>query len=115
MASPDESPRRLATGDRVRAANFVLDEGLRIWPLQDDPDGRWRVVDVADQAVRGELMRGPFHDCQRAHPDAVPGINDNESVPPGTLGTVDHVDADNLFVRWDNGRRLGVTDADLAS
>lgn len=38
-----------------------------------------------------------------------PAIDDNVTVPVGTEGTVDHVDSvGTVFVRWDNGRRLGV-------
>jgi len=98
-------------GDRVRAVNFTLDEGLRIWPV-DAGAGEWRVVRVADQAVQEELCRGSQFYCQNAHPDATFGINDNETVPPGTLGTVDHKDASNLHVKWDNGSSIAATERD---
>lgn len=43
-------------------------------------------------------------------------IDDNLTVPPGTEGTVTHVDdAGTLFVEWDNGRHLGVTVEDEVS
>jgi uncharacterized protein DUF4314 len=102
--------REFREGDRVRAVNFVLDEGLRIWPMQDDPEHRWRVVQVSGQRVTGELMIGNNVECQRAYPDAVFGINDNESVPPGTEGTVHNVDAyGSVSVKWDNGRSIKAT------
>ena len=35
-------------------------------------------------------------------------INDNIAIPPGTLGTVDSVDAaGTVHVKWDNGAFLG--------
>lgn len=102
-------------GDRVRAVEFKLDEGLRIWPIQSGEHvGKWRLVRVTGQEFE-ELSEAPFADfylLQQAHPDATPGVNDNESVPPGTEGRVDHADSHNLFVAWDNGRRLGVTEQD---
>lgn len=37
------------------------------------------------------------------------GVDDNVSVPPGTLGTVDSLDAGGtIHVDWDNGVRLGL-------
>jgi hypothetical protein len=36
-------------------------------------------------------------------------IDDNLTVPPGTLGTVDHIDdAGTIFVQWDNGSGIGL-------
>lgn len=107
--------RGLREGARVEAVNFWLDEGLRIWPIQEGegPTGKWRVVRVADQAVQEEVMRGTSQECQDAHPDARFGINDNESVPPGRLGTVESVtESGQIWVAWDNGRRLAFTDKD---
>ena len=114
----------LQEGDRVRAVFFSLDEGLRLWPVQDDPaNAQWRVVRVAGQEVT-ELCRGDQVECLARYPDAVYGINDNESVPPGTEGTVDHVTelgalsqaagfpARQVFVKWDHGRRLAFYDRD---
>jgi hypothetical protein len=106
--------REYREGDRVRAVNFVLDEGLRIWPIQNQHLGtareNWRVVRVADQRVTETLAVGPFHRCQADFPDALPGVNDNESVPPGTEGTVVSVDdGGTVHVRWDNDRHIGVT------
>lgn len=35
-------------------------------------------------------------------------IDDNLTVPPGTFGTVDHVDdTGTVFVTWDNGSSIG--------
>lgn len=35
--------------------------------------------------------------------------DDNDHVPAGTLGSIDHVDdAGTIHVRWDNGCRLGL-------
>lgn len=103
-------PADYSEGDRVRAVNFVLDEGLRIWPI--DNGKTWRVVRVADQAVQEELFRGGQLDCQAKYPDATFGINDNESVPPGTEGVVDHVSDSQLGVTWANGRRLMCVEKD---
>lgn len=101
--------REYSEGDRVRAVNFVLDEGLRIWPMPND-NARWRVVRVADQEVKEVIAFGLFAGLQADYPDARPGINDNESVPPGTEGTVEGVDGvGTVQVRWDNGRHIGVT------
>lgn len=103
----------LTEGARVEAVNMWLDEGLRIWPVQDSgPTGVWRVVRVADQEVKEELMRGTSPECQARYPDAVFGINDNESVPPGTLGTVEGVNSLQAWIAWDNGRRLALTEKD---
>ena len=36
-------------------------------------------------------------------------IDDNITVPPGTQGTVHHIDdAGTVFVRWDNGSTIGL-------
>lgn len=107
----------LHEGDRVEAVRFVLDEGLRIWPIWGDdskPTSEWRVVRVTGQRDEDieELYRGSGGECMSKYPDARHGINDNETVPPGTLGTVDHVTDVQVFVRWDNGSRLAFTDRD---
>src|SRR3954467_1849008 len=107
----------LHEGDRVEAVRFCLDEGLRIWPLFGEdgrPTGVWRVVRVAGQADEDivEVFRGLSGECSSEYPDAVYGINDNETVPPGTQGTVDHVTDVQVFVLWDNGARLAFTDRD---
>jgi hypothetical protein len=100
-------------GQRVRAVEFTIDPGTRIWPMQDDSN-LWRVVFVrgAHAGDYDTLFAGTQSECEARHPDATYSINDNESVPPGTLGTVDHQDSHNLFVKWDNGRRLGVNEDD---
>lgn len=106
----------LEQGDRVEAVRFCLDEGLRIWPIQesDAPTGEWRVVRVVGQRDEDvtELMRGTSPECQDKHPNARFGINDNESVPPGTQGTVEGVTSVQVWVHWDNGRRLAFTSND---
>lgn len=109
----DERRRQFPPGTRVRAVRFVLDEGLRIWPDQDWP-GRWRVVRVANQRVEATLTEGTSAECQERYPDAVFGIDDNESVPPGTEGTVTDVDdAGTVKVAWDNGRSIGFLSSDV--
>lgn len=36
-------------------------------------------------------------------------MNDSQAVPPGTRGTVDHVDdLGTIHMNWDNGRTLGI-------
>lgn len=107
-----KSDLKLSEGDRVRAVWFTLDTGLRIWPDQTDPNcATWRVVQVSEHSF-AELFRGDQQECLARYPDATYGVNDNESVPPGTLGTVETVHRINSFVRWDNGRRLGLTPND---
>lgn len=112
-------PKDHAEGDRVRAVHFSLDDGLRIWPI-DPADGNgngWRVVRVAGDgpdATIDELFRGDQLACQAAHPEAVFGINDNESVPPGTEGTVEDVTSSGqVGIAWDNGRRLFCSPKDV--
>lgn len=105
------NPLRVPEGTRVRAVNFWIDEGLRIWPV-DAGANLWRVVRVADQEVKEELFRGGQTECREKFPDARFGINDNEGVPPGTLGVVRHADEANLSVAWESGHTLGVTDRD---
>jgi hypothetical protein len=52
-------PKDFTDGDRVRAVFFALDEGLRIWPVEPAANPPvWRVVEVADQEVKRELVRG---------------------------------------------------------
>lgn len=100
-------PKDYAVGDRVRAVGFWLDGGTRIWPMQSP--NLWRVVRVIggpDPDDFIELFRGEQIECQRKYPSAVYGINDNETVPPGTEGTVDSVSSTQVGVTWDNGRRL---------
>ena len=48
------------------------------------------------------------------NPDGRPvAIDDNKTVPPGTEGTVDHVDdAGTVFAKWDNGSTIGAILAD---
>jgi hypothetical protein len=109
---------RLNEGDRVEAVRFCLDEGLRIWPVWTDtgrPSGEWRVVQVAGQRDEDitELYRGQSGECASEYPDAVYGINDNETVPPGTEGVVNHVSNIQVFVSWDNGATLAFTDRDV--
>jgi hypothetical protein len=39
--------------------------------------------------------------------------DDNQIVPPGTLGTVSSIDdGGTIHVTWDNGRNLGLLDKD---
>jgi hypothetical protein len=99
-------------GSRVRAVHFRLDGGLRIWPV-DPGNGKWRIVEVSDEHNFVEVMRGDQLACQRAYPDAVFGINDNETVPPGTEGTVRHVDDfGGVRVDWDNGSSISAQPTD---
>lgn len=99
----------LRTGDRVKLLKFWIDEGLRIWPCGD----QWRVVEVRSQTFR-ELLVGSQTECLAAHPGAIYGVNDNETVPPGTLGTVQSYSSSQVWVRWDNGHRLALTMRDVA-
>lgn len=70
-----------AVGDRVRALRFAVDH-----PGTPDEVG---------------LIRD--------HTGAVVSVDDNVTVPPGTLGTVLHVDdGGGVHVSWDNGCRLGL-------
>jgi hypothetical protein len=103
----------LRKGDRVRAVHFPLDTGLRIWPNQGDDSGRVRVVQVTGPDEFAVRFEGSQQDAAAQFPHATWSINDNESVPPGTLGTVDHVDSSNVFIAWDNGRRLGLAPHDI--
>lgn len=106
MTAHDE----LRQADRVRAVRFWLDEGLRIWPIPGTQ--LWRVVSVRDQQFEPiGPERAALHDLQGKFPDATPGINDNETVPPGTEGTVESAGTQ-VWVRWDNGARLALTDND---
>lgn len=108
----------LHEGDRVEAVRFCLDEGLRIWPTWSEdgtPSGTWRVVRVTGQRDEDieEVYRGQSGECSSEYPAASYGINDNETVPPGTQGTVNHVTDVQVFVLWDNGARLAFTDRDV--
>lgn len=111
-------------GDRVEAVRWSLDEGLRIWPIFENgrPTQNWRVVRVTGQRdediaelYRSDALPGTSasHDCQTKYPDATFGINDNETVPPGTQGTVDHVTSLQVHVRWDNGSSLSFSPRDV--
>lgn len=104
---------KLRTGDRVKAVKFWIDEGLRIWPSSTGGE-QWRVVDVRGQAVVRELLVGSQVTCMNAYPEAVFGVNDNETVPPGTEGTVESYTSSQVWVRWDNGHRLALTGRDVA-
>lgn len=60
-----------------------------------------------------ELRQRVFHPGMRVRAVhfAIEGssLNDNDSVPPGTIGEVNYVDgAGTVHVNWDNGSRLGV-------
>jgi hypothetical protein len=108
----------LKLGDRVEAVRFALDEGLRVWPVFEEgkPNGNvWRVVRVTGQDDDDieELVRGSLGDVTYEYPEARAGINDNETVAPGTLGTVDLVTDVQVFVHWDNGCRLALTESDV--
>jgi len=111
MSDAVAARRRLyPEGARVRAKRFGLDTGRRIWPNQDTNGAVVRVVDVIDQWTFAVLWQGPQAEAQQHYPDALWSINDNESVPPGTEGTVRDVDdGGTVFVSWDNGRSIGVT------
>jgi uncharacterized protein YodC (DUF2158 family) len=103
--------RAFREGDRVRAVHFVYDDGLRIWPIDNGPT--WRVVRLQgtgpDTTIE-ELFRGGQMECQQEYPHATFGINDNESVPAGTEGTVGGVDDfGSVSVKWDNGRSISAT------
>jgi hypothetical protein len=108
----------LHEGDRVEAVRFCLDEGLRIWPIMGNGShtGAWRVVRVTGQRDEDitELYRADQPgECHSEYPDATYGVNDNETMPPGTQGTVSHVTDVQVFVLWDNGARLAFTDRDV--
>jgi hypothetical protein len=113
MMSPE-----LKEGDRVRAVHFAIDDGLRVWPVMHDgrPTGEWRVVYAVGSGPDFKLTeraRGTQQECLASHPSATYGINDNETVPPGTLGTVSHVSELQTFVAWDNGARLAFGPHDI--
>jgi hypothetical protein len=108
----------LVEGDRVEAVRFALDEGLRIWPIFENgrPSNNWRVVQVNGQRDEDvtELYRGgSSRECQLQYPDATFGINDNETVPPGTQGTVRLVTSGQVSVDWDNGSHLSFVARDI--
>jgi hypothetical protein len=101
--------RAFPEGTRVRAVWFVLDTGRRIWPNQDQ-QGIVRVVDVHDERNFTVRWEGPQQEAAQKYPEALWSINDNESVPPGTEGTVRYVnDSGQLVVSWDNGRSIMAT------
>jgi len=104
---------KLRTGDRVKLLRFWIDEGLRIWPSSTGGE-QWRVVDVRGQGNTRELLVGSQSTCMNAYPEAVFGVNDNETVPPGTQGTVESYSSTQVWVRWDNGSRLALTERDVA-
>lgn len=107
-----ERRSRFPAGARVRAVRFSLDEGLRIWPIQTGVGAGWRLVRVTGQRDEDvtELARRPAQGArfELDYPDATYGINDNETVPPGTEGTVTHSDGVNVGIQWDNGRSLNL-------
>jgi hypothetical protein len=68
---------------------------------------RWGCKEVPPGGTKDEL--GLIRD---AAGDVVT-IDDNVTVPAGTLGTVTDIDdAGTLHVEWDNGSRLGLTAED---
>lgn len=95
----DERQER-AEGHTWAEARAMRDERLREFNAGD----RVRLVALAVTVV-----------------DGVTGWDDRETLPPGSLGTVEagppenaHVDdAGTLWVRWDNGHRLGATADDV--
>jgi hypothetical protein len=112
----------LKEGDRVRAVWFSLDEGLRIWPIwtpDGHPSGWWRVVRVegtGPDATITEIARGENGHNLEAEHGAKWGINDNETVPPGTEGTVGVLFGTSdrqVSVAWDNGSSIMLTRLDL--
>lgn len=116
FVTPDGAAATVTEGARVKLVMFWLDEGLRIWPIQSgEHKGKWRVVRVELQHAE-PVTQAPFanfHVLQHAHPDAVPGVNDNETVPPGTEGTVENITKEGqVSVRWDNGTRLFLSPRD---
>jgi hypothetical protein len=105
----DQAPRE---GDRVEAVSWWLDEGRRIWPV-DPANNVWRVMSIVEQEAI-EIYRGTSGDCARRCPHATFSVNDNETVPPGTQGTVLSVNRFQVAVEWDNGSVLHLTDKDVA-
>lgn len=102
---------RFTEGDRIRAVWFSLDPGLRLW--HDQSDTRIvRVVEVTDVSFT-ELFRSDQRTCEAMYPNAKWGINDNETVPPGTEGTVGLVTDLSTSVQWDNGSSIGITPKDV--
>lgn len=95
----------------MKAVRFWLDEGRRIWPV-DPANNVWRVMSIVEQEAI-EIYRGTSGDCARRCPHATFSVNDNETVPPGTEGTIDSVSGPFLHVAWDNGCSLGLTDKDV--
>ena len=102
----------LRPGDRVQAVWFIVDCGLRLWPV-DASAGLWRLmrVDGPGPGEHVELDRAHLSDLQAAHPDATCCVNDNETVPPGTWGTVTEA-GPKPTVHWDNGHQLALNAAD---
>jgi hypothetical protein len=110
---------QLREGDRIEVVRWYIDEGLRLWPVLEDgrPAGaEWRVMNVLGQRDEDITEVGRVHasDVATKYPDYTYSINDNESVPPGTRGTVSHVNEVGLgfSVEWDNGSGLHPTDRD---
>lgn len=102
---------KLRTGDRVKLVRFYIDEGLRIWPSSSGE--QWRVVDVRAQSFR-ELLVDSQTNCMDAYPEATFGVNDNETIPPGTEGTVESYTSSQVWVHWDTGHRLALGTKDVA-
>lgn len=119
MPSPTVTAHdQLSSGDRIEAVWFTLDTGLRLWPEDpyhecdhDCPSAdTWRLVEVhgTGPGEFTELERGNQRDLFTRYPDARYGINDNETVPTGTAGTVESSGYGQVGVRWDNGSVLSL-------
>lgn len=68
---------------------------------------RWQTKDVPPGGTKDD--QGLIRDAQ----GDVVTIDDNVTVPAGTLGTVTDIDdAGTIHVEWDNGCRLGITAGD---
>lgn len=77
--SGTQTPHR--PGERVRAIRFAVDHA-------GTPDADGLIRDASGAVVT---------------------VDDNVTVPPGTLGTVTDVDdAGTVHVTWDNGHRVGL-------
>lgn len=61
------------------------------------------------ELIRQEFPEGARVRAVRFGLDAASPIDDNQTVPSGTEGTVRNVDdAGTVHVKWDNGRSIGV-------